>query len=121
MKRLVSRSAILVVAMALAGPASDGLGLRSVASWLTPPAAAIIGMPLTPLSAAGVARRTAYVAGATTAAVATVAVSQRSWPPLPAGCTSVQAGGSAYFNCGGVFYRPSYQSTNLVYVVVPAR
>ena len=30
------------------------------------------------------------------------------------------AGGVVYYNCGGVFYKPHYQSANLVYVVVPA-
>ena len=37
---------------------------------------------------------------------------------LPSGCTSVPVQGVNYFNCAGVYYMPSFQGTNLVYVVV---
>ena len=40
-------------------------------------------------------------------------------PTLPAGCASSPKGGVQYFNCGGVYYRPGFQSNNLMYVVVP--
>jgi hypothetical protein len=36
---------------------------------------------------------------------------------LPAGCVSAPIRGVNYFDCGGVFYRPAFQSNNLVYVV----
>ncbi len=36
---------------------------------------------------------------------------------LPAGCVSTPIGGVQYFNCAGVYYRPAFQSNNLVYVV----
>jgi len=89
---------------------------------------AVIGRPLTPMSYAGVARRTtrrayyggayggygyggggyAYAAGvATGAAAATVAA-------LPAGC----AYGGGLYTCGAVRYRPYYDGPNLVYTVV---
>ena len=37
---------------------------------------------------------------------------------LPAGCTTVAAGGVSYSNCGGTFYRVAFQGSSLVYVVV---
>jgi nucleoid-associated protein YgaU len=36
---------------------------------------------------------------------------------LPAGCTSLNIGGVDYFNCGGTYLRPAFQSGNVVYVV----
>ncbi|MBL0142360.1 MAG: hypothetical protein IPP91_09785 [Betaproteobacteria bacterium] len=126
-------------------------------------AAAIIGRPFTPMSFAGVARRTTFrfaaaettavvatsAAVATTAAVAASASAQQSAaaaqqsaaaakaaapaspmpagapplgsmvPMLPAGCVTTPKGGVEYYHCAGVFYRPAFQSNNLVYVVVP--
>ena len=96
------------------------------------PAEAIIGMPMTPMSYAGAARRTARrtayagaayagaaaatatAATATTAAVATTAAAAATVAALPGGCVSA----APYFNCGGVMYQPAYQGGNLVYVVV---
>ena len=95
------------------------------------PAHAVIGRPLTPVSVAGVARRTTRRAVAYSSAE-TVAVSQQQAAPpptagvlptgtvvsaLPAGCTSTTVDGVSLFNCGGAFYRPTFQSNNLVYVV----
>ena len=87
---------------------------------------AVIGRPLTPMSYAGVARRTtrravyaggaygygggyAYASGVAhgAAAAATVAA-------LPAGC----AYGGGIYTCGAVRYRPYYDGPNLVYTVV---
>ncbi len=110
-------------------------------------AEAIIGLPFTPLSVAGVARRTTRRVVATEAAVATTeAVAAASKPPpsttvvvvppspaapassgvpigtvvqaLPAGCKSVVVSGVTYSDCGGTFYKPAFQGNNLVYVVV---
>jgi len=104
-------------------------------------AEAFIGRPLTPLSFAGVARRTTRRTAAvvTTEAAAatqptTVIVEQAPAQPsaqattavpigtvvpaLPSGCSSVAVQGVNYFNCAGVYYMPSFQGTNLVYVVV---
>lgn len=105
-------------------------------------AAAIVGAPLTPVSAAGVARRTtrrtvvvASTAAATTTAAATAAPPAPAQPPppaqaqtgappvgtmvpeLPPGCVSSPKNGIEYYNCGGVYYRPAFQGNNLVYVV----
>lgn len=62
------------------------------------PAGAVIGRPLTPLSYAGVARRTTrrVVTWTTT----TIAV-------LPAGCVYGAYYGGYYYRCGGVYYAKS--------------
>lgn len=69
---------------------------------------AIVGRPLTPMSYAGVARRTVrrttYAAAAAAPVAAAAAV-----PVLPAGC-------SPYAPCGGVVYRPAYSGATVVYV-----
>lgn len=36
---------------------------------------------------------------------------------LPSGCTTVLTYGVTYHHCGGVYYRPYYQGTTVVYVV----
>lgn len=103
--------------------------------------AAIVGAPATPVSVAGVARRTTrrtvVVASSATAAAATTSAAQASAAQaaaaapapsgapavgtvvmaLPGGCTQVQKNGVAYSNCGGVYYRAAFQGENLVYVV----
>jgi hypothetical protein len=112
---------------------------------LVPEAAAIIGIPITPFSVAGVARRTTRreVAFAATAGAA-ASTSYAAAPPVPAapppaapvtahlagappigtivtalppGCVTSPHGGTEYYNCGGVYYRPAFQGSNLVYVV----
>ena len=104
-------------------------------------AQAIIGMPWTPLSFAGVARRTmyreaawnaaAYNAAATNAAAANMAyanaaAAQRAAAALPIGttvpylppnCTSSVINGTNYFNCNGVYYKAGFQGNNVVYIV----
>lgn len=95
-------------------------------------ALAVVGRPLTPVSYAGVARRTtrraAYAgAAATTAAVGTAAVvgtaaavtTAAVLTTLPAGCVQVVNAGVAYQQCGSTYYRPSYDGPNLVYVPTP--
>ena len=108
-------------------------------------AAAIIGAPLTPMSYAGVARRTtrrvvateATVATAATASAAAAAAQPKPPPPpppapapasgpvpvgtvvqaLPPGCVATPIGGVEYYNCApGVYYRAAFQGNNLVYV-----
>jgi hypothetical protein len=97
-------------------------------------AEAIRGRPLTPVSYAGVARRSsrrivrrdvAYSsAAATYTAAPAPAPAQSASPPvgtvvnqLPSGCVSSPRNGIEYFNCGGVYYRPVVQGNNLVYMV----
>ncbi len=106
-------------------------------------AAAIVGAPLTPFSAAGVARRTtrrviAADTAATTAAAQPAPAAQATPAPavtlapaagtpavgsvaatLPAGCTGVRAAGVEYQLCDGAYYRAAFQGDSLVYVVVP--
>ncbi len=97
-----------------------------------PQAHAIVGAPLTPLSYAGVARRTAYrtTVAATSAAAANAAAAKPPPPPatgplpvgmvvtqLPTGCVSAPVSGVEYYLCGGNYYRASFQGNNLVYVV----
>jgi hypothetical protein len=111
--------------------------------------AAVVGAPLTPVSGAGVARRTTrrVVAVEATAAASQQQQQQQqqqqkqqqqaaqaapppapapsAGPPavgtvvtsLPAGCVSAPVSGVEYYLCGGVYYRPAFQSNNLVYVV----
>jgi len=124
------------------------LMLMDVPVWLPEPANfvgeanAIIGRPITPLSYAGVARRTsrrvvrrnvAYSSAAATTYTTAPAPTQPAPPPanrpagappigtvvnqLPSGCVSSPQGGIEYFNCNGVFYRPVVQGNNLVYMV----
>jgi hypothetical protein len=72
---------------------------------LAPPAEARIGRPLTPLSYAGVARRTAR---------RTVRRTAVRLSTLPAGCVYGTYYGGAYYNCRGVYY----QSVGGTYVQV---
>ncbi len=88
---------------------------------------AVVGAPLTPVSVAGVARRTAV----RSTAAASAAAKPPPPPPsntstlpngtivsaLPAGCASVQLKGTNYFNCQGTYFRPAYQGQDVVYIV----
>ncbi len=132
-------------------PFSDLLPTASVPVDFVDEAAAIIGVPFSPLSYAGVARRTARrrvvavsaaSAAAASSAAATSTYTTSAPPPqpaapapapgsppagappvgtivtaLPSGCTASPRGGVQYYDCGGVYYRPAFQSSNLVYVV----
>lgn len=92
------------------------------------PAEAVIGRPLTPLSYAGVARRTtrrAAYAGAAArpygygygvgVAPAPVVPSTAVVTALPAGCGQVGAAGTVYYQCGPARYQPYYSGATLVY------
>jgi len=118
-----------LIAADLATDSHFGLRLISDAS-------AIIGVPLSPVSYAGVARRTTRRVVATEATVATeekaAAAAQPKPPPpapagpvplgtvvhaLPAGCAATPIKGVEYYNCApGVYYRAVFQGNNLVYV-----
>ena len=70
-----------------------------------------IGRPATPGSVAGVRRRTRR----RTRRRVAVGMSLYS---LPYGCnTTRMMGGVNYYYCGGIWYRPQYQGTTVVYVV----
>ncbi len=120
-------------ALALAAGLVLGVPLPGVPD-LEQQAEAIVGAPLTPVSVAGVARRTAVrsataaeqqqAAAAQQQAAAAQAQAAASKLPvgttvsaLPSGCSSVHVSGADYFNCGGTLYKPAYQSNNVVYIV----
>lgn len=69
------------------------------------PVEARVGRPATPVSVAGVARRT------TRRVVRRSAVYVST---LPAGCTTVNINGAVYYQCGATYY----QNTGSQYVVV---
>jgi hypothetical protein len=68
-----------------------------------------------------VAAGAAYGAAVGTAAAATSAAVMGSYVnAIPAStCGQVYAGGTMYYNCGGTYYLPAYQGTQVVYQVVP--
>ena len=94
---------------------------------------AIVGRPLSPVSVAGVARRsTRRAVYATSVSDASAQQQQQQQQAaaaanrlpagtvvtaLPSGCESTTVDGVSLFNCGGVMYQPSFKSNNLVYVV----
>lgn len=127
-KILASSAAFFVLFGAgLAPDAPLGLGVL-------PEARAVVGAPLTPASAAGVARRTtrrtvAVTSTATAAAATPQTVVVQTAPAtsgalpigtvvaaLPAGCSTMTMSGVEYYKCGPDYYRTAYQGTNLVYV-----
>ena len=97
-------------------------------------AEAIIGAPRTPMSYAGVARRSVRRGGVVVAPPPPTVVVVNTPPPaaapvttvpvgtvvqaLPSGCSSVTVSGVNYSDCGGAFYKTAFQGNNLVYVVV---
>ena len=80
---------------------------------------AVIGRPMTPVSYAGVARRTTrrtVYAGAATQAYATPVVATTAVvTTLPAGCARVVVNGVATYQCDAVRYQPYYHGTTVVY------
>lgn len=108
---------------------------------LVPDAEALVGRPATPVSYAGVARRTtrravavtSSSAAASSAAATSNAQQQVEAPPpapssglpvgstvqaLPGGCTPFTKDNVQYNMCNNTYYRTAFQGTNLVYVVV---
>lgn len=123
MRRTSSRHGNKVATALVAGLALLAIGELTDTSPLLlggDDAHAVIGRPLTPMSYAGVARRTtrrAAYAGAyggyayAPPAVATAAVVTT----LPAGCARVAAGGALYYDCGASRYQPVYHGATVVY------
>jgi len=129
LKALVVATALPLLYLAEAAPDADpGLTLLREAR-------AVVGAPLTPMSVAGVARRSAArVAVASTSATAqqqaataqqqAAAARPAGAPPagavvnaLPAGCKPETRNGVEVQNCGGVYDLAGVQGNNLVYVV----
>jgi hypothetical protein len=65
---------------------------------LVPDAQAVVGRPMTPISYAGVARRT------TRRAIYATSVYRAT---LPAGCTTIVIEGATLHQCGTTYYQPS--------------
>jgi len=103
---MMKKSTLALMALALAlgfGDIQPGSGIEGVS--LVKEAHAVVGRPLTPMSAAGVARRTTRrMIYATTIYVAT----------LPPACTVVVVEGTTLHMCGGTYY----QASGSQYVVV---
>jgi len=88
--------------------------LVSVASGLTVAGAsamAKVGRPASPTSVAGVKRRTRRRTRRRIARHQTLHA-------LPYGCATTRVrAGVKYYYCGGIWYRPAYQGTTVVYIV----
>lgn len=114
---------MILTAGALVGELFPASNIQIVSS-----AEARIGRPLTPVSYAGVARRTtrrAVVYGgaavATTAAAESMAITQPV--PMPASVVAAPPPNcpaeGAVFVCGGYAYKPVMQGSTVVYLVQP--
>lgn len=97
---------IAIAALALIGVATE-------------PSDAVVGRPLTPVSYAGVARRSvrrsAYVGAAAAPVAVGAAAATATIAALPGGCVF----GAGIYTCGAVRYRPYYDGPTVVYRVVP--
>ena len=77
---------------------------------------AVVGRPMTPVSYAGVARRTTRRNVAATSYAAPTAVVAAPITALPAGCARAAGGGAVVYTCGGgVRYQPYYDGPTVVY------
>ena len=95
MKKTVIRVLVIGCCLLAADLLTDGLFNSRIL--LNTEAEARIGRPLTPVSVAGVARRTTRRTIRRTAVyVAT----------LPTGCTTVVIEGTTLYQCGGTYYQP---------------
>ncbi|MFZ1199146.1 MAG: hypothetical protein WAO07_03170 [Desulfobacterales bacterium] len=74
---------------------------------LVPTAEAVVGRPLTPVSVAGVARRTTR---------RTIRRSTIYSATLPTGCLTVVIEGATLHQCGGTYYQPYNNQYVVVYV-----
>lgn len=116
----LGRGFLLAAAVLCGGVEVGGLAVRD--------AQAVVGRPLTPMSYAGVARRTsrrtvrrtAYYGGYGYGAYGYGAAAYaRPVVTLPTGCTRVyHPSGYTQYACAGTYYRPYYDGPNLVYVQV---
>jgi hypothetical protein len=88
--------ATLVASAALLGGLVAEVVLNG--GFLVPDAQAVVGRPMTPISYAGVARRT------TRRAIYATSVYRAT---LPAGCTTIVIEGATLHQCGTTYYQPS--------------
>lgn len=60
----------------------------------------------------------AYAAGVVVGSAVTAAVIGSRYYALPAGCAPYPYSGYTYYSCSSVWYKPTYQGSTVVYVVV---
>lgn len=76
---------------------------------------AVVGRPVTPMSYAGVARRTSRRTARRTSARWAAGTTMTT---LPAGCVPTVFYGMTYQHCGSAYYQPYYDGPEVVYVEV---
>lgn len=96
----MKRSTVLLLAIGCAVGAGELLpgGGTIEGGLLIKEAQAVVGRPLTPVSVAGVARRTTR---------RTIAATSMYVATLPPACTTVVIEGTTLQQCGGTYYQPS--------------
>ena len=104
MKKLIIRTIVIACALFTVGTGVDGLFEAGI---IVKDVEAIVGRPATPVSVAGVARRTTRRVVRRTAVYVSV---------LPAGCSAVVVNGINLHQCGATYYQP--QGTQYVVVVI---
>lgn len=104
MKKGIIRTIVIVCALFTVETVVDALFEAGI---VVKNAEAIVGRPATPVSAAGVARRTTRRVVRRTTVYVSV---------LPAGCSMVVVNGMNLYNCGATYYQP--QGKQYVVVVV---
>lgn len=96
--RAIALTAVAALALDAGANLASDAGLVASGGILVSEAGAVVGAPATPLSVAGVARRTARrTVHATTTYVAV----------LPQGCTTTVINGSTIHQCGATYYQQS--------------
>lgn len=104
MKKGIIRTIVIVCALFTVATSADGLFEAGI---LVKDAEAIVGRPATPVSVAGVARRTTRRVVRRTAVYISV---------LPAGCSTCVVNGINLHQCGATYYQP-YGNQYVVVVV----
>ncbi len=92
--KLSNRVILIACGLLAAGAVMDGALNSQI---VTQDAAAVVGRPLTPVSVAGVARRTTRRTIYRTSVYAAT---------LPVGCTTVIINGTSIYQCGATYYQP---------------
>lgn len=102
--KTIIRTILIACSLLLAGTASDGLFKSSM---VVKDVEARVGRPMTPMSVAGVARRSTR---------RTIRRSTVYAASLPGGCTTVVIEGATLSQCGGSYYQPYNNQYVVVYV-----
>lgn len=105
--RKVLLAAAAFVAFGIGFAVEPDIGRWSKQAGVVAPAEARVGRPLTPVSVAGVARRT------TRRAIRRSAIYVNT---LPRGCATVVVNGASLYQCGATYYQPYGAQFVVVYV-----